>query len=73
MDFTEPLNYRQVAKGLGLRVLDVHTPDDIAPAIQRALSYGAPCFIELATPGEHELIPPVAEWQRVAKEAARQS
>jgi len=48
-------------------------PDEIAPAIQRALSYGAPCFIELATPGEHELMPPVAEWQCMVKEAARQN
>jgi len=31
-------------------VLDVHTPDGLAPAIQRALSDGAPCFIELMTP-----------------------
>lgn len=72
VDFTEPLNYRQVAEGFGLRVLNVHTPDEIAPAIQRALSYGAPCFIELVTPGEHELIPPVAEWQQVAEEATHQ-
>ena len=65
VDFTEPLNYRQIAEGFGLRVLEVHTPDEIAPAIQRALSHGVPCFIELATPGEHEVIPPVAEWQRM--------
>ena len=73
VDFTEPLNYRQIAEGFGLRVLDVHTPDEIGPAIQRALSHGAPCFIELVTPGEHELIPPVAEWQRVAKEVTHQN
>jgi acetolactate synthase-1/2/3 large subunit len=71
VDFTEPLNYGQVAEGFGLRVLKVNTPDELAPAIQRALSHGAPCFIELVTPGEHELIPPVAEWQRVAMEATR--
>ena len=70
VDFTEPLNYGQVAQGFGLRVLDVHTPDEIAPAIKRASSYGAPCFMELVTPGEHELIPPVAEWQRMAIGAA---
>jgi len=66
VDFTEPLNYRQVAEGFGLRVLDVHTPDEIAPAIQRALNHGDPCFIELVTPGEHEVTPPVAQWQRIS-------
>ena len=38
----------------------------LAPAIQRALSHGAPCFMELVTPGEQEVILPVAELQRVA-------
>jgi hypothetical protein len=42
-----------------------------SPAIQRALSHGAPCFIELVTPGEHEVMPPLAEWQRMAVEVAK--
>jgi acetolactate synthase-1/2/3 large subunit len=71
VDFTEPLNYRQVAEGFGLHVLEVNTPDEVAPAIQRALGYSAPCFIEVVTPGEHEVIPPVAQWQRMATEAAQ--
>jgi thiamine pyrophosphate-dependent acetolactate synthase large subunit-like protein len=58
------------AEGFDLRVLDVQTPNEIGLAIQRALSYGAPCFIELVTLGEHELMRPVAEWQRMAMEAA---
>jgi len=44
---------------------------EIVPAIQRALCHGAPCFIEWVTLGEHEVIPPVAEWQRMAREVAR--
>ena len=70
VDFTEPLNYQQIAAGFGLRVLPVNTPDDIAPAIQRALNHGAPCFIELVTPSEEQIIPPVAQWQRMANDAA---
>ena len=66
VDFTEPLNYKQIAAGFGLRALPVNAPDEIAPAIKHALSHGAPCFIELITPGEHEVIPPVAQWQRMA-------
>lgn len=49
------------------------TSTEIAPAIKRALSHGIPCFMELVTPGEHKMIAPVAEWQRVAGEAAEQS
>jgi thiamine pyrophosphate-dependent acetolactate synthase large subunit-like protein len=41
------------------------------PAVKRALSHGAPYFIEVVAPGEHEVIPPMAEWQRVATEAAK--
>ena len=66
VDFTEPLNYNQIAEGFGLRVLEVNSTDEIAPAIKRALNFGAPCFIELITPGESEVIPPVAQWQRMA-------
>ena len=73
VDFTEPLNYRQVAAGFGLRVLEVKTPDELGPAIRRALGGGAPCLIEVVTPGEHEIIPPVAQWQRMTREAARQN
>jgi thiamine pyrophosphate-dependent acetolactate synthase large subunit-like protein len=53
--------------------LDVHTPDEIAPVIQRALNRGAPCFMERMTPGEHEVMPTVAGRQRMAKDAAKQS
>ena len=49
------------------------TPIEIGPAIQRALSHGAPCFVELVTPGEHKMIAPVAEWQCVTREAAKQN
>ncbi len=34
---------------------------------------GAQAVVELATPGEHEIIPPVAEWQRMTKEVPHQS
>ena len=66
VDFPEPLNYQQIAEGFGLRGLQVKTIDELAPAIRRALSQGVPCFIELLTPGEHDLLPPVAQWQRMA-------
>lgn len=64
VDFTEPLSYTQVAEGFGLRSTQVKELDELAPALQDALSFGDPCFIEMVTAGEDEVIPPVAPWQR---------
>jgi acetolactate synthase-1/2/3 large subunit len=67
VDFCEPLNYVQVAEGFGLRGVQISDPDEIGPALKRALSYGGPSFIELTTASEHEVIPPVAPWQRLVE------
>ncbi len=67
VDFREPLNYVQVAAGFGLRGIQVSDPDKIGLALKEALSYGGPFFIELIAASEHEVIPPVAPWQRLAE------
>jgi acetolactate synthase-1/2/3 large subunit len=64
VDLTEPLSYTGVAEGFGLRSTQVRGLDDLAPALQDALDFGGPCFIEMVTAGEDEVIPPVAPWQR---------
>jgi acetolactate synthase-1/2/3 large subunit len=64
VDFRETLNYVQVAEGFGLRGREVAHADDIGPALKEALDYGGPFFIEVRTAPEHEVIPPVASWQR---------
>ena len=73
VDFTEALDYVQVARGFGLRGREVVHPDAIGPALKEALDYGGPSFIEIRTAPEHEVIPPVASWQRVADKAKSSS
>jgi acetolactate synthase-1/2/3 large subunit len=68
VDFSEPLSYTKVAEGFGLRSTQVKELDDLAPALQEALDFGGPCFIEMVTAGEDEVIPPVAPWQRCVGE-----
>ena len=45
---------------------DVHQPDELVPVLRDALSYGGPFFIEVISTPEHEVIPPVAPWERIA-------
>jgi acetolactate synthase-1/2/3 large subunit len=66
VDFSEPLDYVQVAQGFGLRGREVAHPDDIRRALKEGLDHGSPFFIEVRTAPEHEVIPPVAPWQRAA-------
>jgi acetolactate synthase-1/2/3 large subunit len=73
VDFPEALSYVQVAQGFGLRGREVVRPDDIGPALREALDYGGPSFIEIRTAPEHEVIPPVASWQRAADKAMSSS
>ena len=65
VDFCEPINYLRVAEGFGLRGVQVEAPEQVGPALREALDYGGPYFIELRTASEHEMIPPVAPWERI--------
>ena len=66
VDLDEPIDYVQVAQGFGLEGTRVDDPDAIGPAVRAALDRGGPFFIELTTASEHECVPPVAPWQRLA-------
>jgi acetolactate synthase-1/2/3 large subunit len=66
VDFTESLDYIQVAEGFGLKGMRVSKHDEIGQALRKAVDYGGPILIEMITAGEHEVIPPVAPWQRQA-------
>jgi acetolactate synthase-1/2/3 large subunit len=70
VDFTEPVNYLRVAEGFGLRGTQINEPGQIGGALKEALAYGGPFFIEINTAPEHEVIPPVAPWQRRADREA---
>jgi acetolactate synthase I/II/III large subunit len=62
-----------VAKGFGLDAIRVHSLDDLEQAVQQGLASRRPTFIDVPTPDEHDALPPVASWQRVAtgQETAR--
>lgn len=64
VDLDEPIDYTAVAAAFGLRARRVTSAAEITPALREALASGAPSFIEIPTASEHEVIPPVALWQR---------
>jgi acetolactate synthase-1/2/3 large subunit len=66
VDLAEPLNYAHIAEGFGLRSRQIVHPGEIEPTLREALDFGEPFFVEIVTAAEHEAIPPVAPWQRVA-------
>lgn len=68
VDFTEDLDYTHIARGFGLRAVQVTAPDDIGPALRKGLDYGSPYFIEVVSQTEHKANPPVASWQRAMTE-----
>ena len=68
VDFTEPIDYVQIAKGFGLEASRVNSPDEIEPAFMKALECGKPYLLDVITAAEHEVVPPVAPWQRRLKE-----
>lgn len=66
VDMCEPLDYVRIADGFGLPGLRVEQPGELRPAMETALNYGGPFFVEIITAPEHEVLPPVAPWKRVA-------
>ena len=64
VDFAEPLSYLRVAEGFGLHGVRISEPEALSPALKEALSCGRPFFIEIVCAPEHEVMPPVAPWQR---------
>lgn len=66
VDFTEPMDYVQIAEGFGLRGVRVTDPAAIGPELRKALDDGGPYMIEVVTAAEDVATPPVAEWERLA-------
>jgi acetolactate synthase-1/2/3 large subunit len=67
VDFTEEIGYAEVAQGFGLKGLQIRNPEEFGSAVKEALGGGRPTLIEIATTPQHEEIPPVAPWQRLAR------
>ena len=51
-DITEPnIDFATIAKGLGVESVRVETPDQVGPAIDRALAHRGPFLIDLVISG----------------------
>jgi acetolactate synthase-1/2/3 large subunit len=62
-----------VGRGFGLEARAAASLDDLAQAVRDGLASGRPSLVDVRVPDEHELIPPVAPWERLAEggDAAR--
>jgi len=69
VDFN-PVDYAAIARGFGFRAEQVVDPEDVEPAIARALDSGQPAFVDIVSESPLTETPPVAAW--LAAKAARQ-
>jgi acetolactate synthase-1/2/3 large subunit len=56
-----------VARGFGLGARTAASPEEVAAAVRQGLAGGRPTLVDVPVPDEHELIPPVAPWERLAE------
>jgi acetolactate synthase-1/2/3 large subunit len=55
-----------VAAGFGLDAVRAESLDEVSSAMRRGIESRLPTFIDVPTPDEHDALPPVASWERVA-------
>jgi acetolactate synthase-1/2/3 large subunit len=53
-----------VARGFGLKALQVETPDELSQAMDQAFNTKGPVFVNLESEPEVDRIPPVYSWQK---------
>jgi acetolactate synthase-1/2/3 large subunit len=61
VDFSRT-DHAAVARAYGIESWSVEAPDDLGPALKRALASGGPALIDIATQPLHEAAAPVSEW-----------
>ena len=61
VDFN-PVDYAAIAKGFGFEACQVTDPDDLLPALERALADGRPYFVDVVTESQITETLPVAPW-----------
>lgn len=64
VDFTGQMDAVAIAEAFGIRGVRITQPDQLAPAMQAALSGNEPVFIEVPTKSELDEVPPVHAWQQ---------
>lgn len=67
VDFGAGTDYAAIARGFGLRGVQVEDPQDVEPALRQALEADAPTFIDIRTECEATEVPPVARWQQAKR------
>lgn len=65
------VDYAMIARGFGLEAIQVSDPEQVEPALQRALDSGEPYFVDIVSESPLTETPPVATWQQA--EALRQA
>jgi acetolactate synthase I/II/III large subunit len=64
VDFSTDTDYAAIARGFGLRSIQVEDPKEVEPALRQALASDRPTFVDIQTECETSEVPPVARWQR---------
>lgn len=61
VDFN-PVDYAGIARGFGFQATQITEPDQVQPALAKALADGRPWFIDVVTESQITETPPVAGW-----------
>jgi acetolactate synthase-1/2/3 large subunit len=68
VDF-DPVDYAGIARGFGFQSTQITEPEQVKPALAKALADGRPWFIDIVTESQITETPPVAGW--ITAEAKR--
>lgn len=67
VDFSSDTDHAGIARGFGLEGVRVERPDELGPALKKAITSDKPTFIDVLTECEETEIPPVHKWQQAAQ------
>lgn len=67
VDFGASTNYAAIARGFGMRGIQVEDPQDVEPALQEAFASKGPTFVDIVTECEATEVPPVTKWQKAKR------
>jgi len=70
VDFT-PGNPALVARGFGIRALEIRTAAELEAGLDEAFAQSGPIFLDVVSETEVEQLPPVYSWHRAAERLAR--
>jgi acetolactate synthase-1/2/3 large subunit len=71
VDFSPDTDHAAIARGFGLQGLRIERPDDLGPAIRKAVRSDRATFIDVVTESEETEVPPVHKWQQAVEERER--